>query len=61
MKSESLKLKYDQQRQKLESEYSARYIADQRIASLEQAINLYEQKSEESARKYMSELESVIL
>lgn len=56
---ENFKSKFDQQRQKIESEYSARYMAEQRIASLEQALNLYEQKSQDSLRKYLNDIESV--
>lgn len=57
--SESWKVKNDQQRQKVEAEYAARYLAEQRIASLDQALNLYEQKSQDSIRKYLNEIESV--
>lgn len=59
--SEALKVKYDQQRQKLEAEYSARYLAEQRVTSLEQSMNLYEQKSQDSLKKYMSEIDTVLM
>lgn len=57
--SDNLRQKYDHQRQKTESEYSTRLMAEQRVASLEQAINLYEQKSQDSLRKYLNEIETV--
>lgn len=58
--SDNLRQKYDHQRQKTESEYSTRLMAEQRVASLEQAINLYEQKSQDSLRKYLNEIETVL-
>ena len=57
--SESLSIKFEQQRQKVEAEYSARYLSEQRSLSLEQALNLQEQKFDEASRKYLSEIENV--
>lgn len=54
---ESLSIKYEQQKQKTESEYSARYAAEQRIIYLEQAINTQEQKLEDLTRKYQVEID----
>jgi hypothetical protein len=56
---ESLNAKLEQQKQKAESEYSARYIAEQRTLSLEQALNSQELKFDEISRKYMVEIENV--
>ena len=59
--SESLSVKFEQQRQKVEAEYSARYLSEQRSLSLEQALNLQEQKFDEASRKYLAEIENVSL
>jgi chromosome segregation ATPase len=56
---DELMFKFEQQRQKAESEYSARYMVEQRALSLEQALNLQEQKSDEMTRKYLAEMDSL--
>lgn len=53
-------MKYEQQKQKNESEYSSRYAAEQRVLFLEQAINGLEKKLDETSRKYQAEVEMVI-
>ncbi len=57
--SDSLGLKLEQQKLKTETEYSNRCMAEQRILSLEQMLNLEEQKHEEISRKYSNEIENV--
>jgi hypothetical protein len=56
---DELVLKFEQQRQKAETEYSARYMVEQRALSLEQTLNLQEQKCDEMSRKYLAESESL--
>ncbi len=58
---ESLSVKFEMQKQKSESEYSARCLAEQRCLNMEQALGLQEQKSEENFRKNSTELENVCL
>ncbi len=54
-------LKNEQQKQKAEQEYTARYMIEQKLLSIEQILNMKEQKAEEAARKYNYEIESVSL
>lgn len=58
---ENLSIKFEMQKQKVESEYSARCLAEQRCLNMEQALGLQEQKSEENFRKNSTELENVCL
>ena len=53
--------KCDQQKQKTEAEYSLRYATEQHIIYLEQKLNEQEQKLEDTSRKYVAEIEIVIL
>lgn len=57
---DALCVKYDQQKQRADSEYSNRYVCEQQVLSLKQMLNMEEQKSEEIARKLTLEIESVI-
>ena len=56
---ENVVAKYEHQRQKAESEYNSRYLSEQRSLSLEQDLNMREQKFDETCRKYMLEVESL--
>ena len=56
---ENLGLKWEQQRQKTEAEYSARYGAEQRVVYLEEVVSGQELKLEEATRKYQTEIEVV--
>lgn len=57
--SEILLYKYEQQKQRIESESTAKYASEQRSIMLEQALNSQELKSDELIRKYSTEIENV--
>ena len=58
--SENVTAKFEQQKQKTDAEYSARCMAVQRTADLEQKLNSVEQRLEEMSRKYGAEMENVM-
>ena len=51
--------KYEQQKQKIETESAAKYASEQRSIMLEQALNSQELKNDELVRKYSTEIENV--
>lgn len=51
--------KYEQQKQRTDSESSAKYATEQRLIGLEQELNSQGLKSDEITRKYLTEMENV--
>ncbi len=57
--AENVGMKWEQQRQKTEAEYAARYASEQRVVLLEEMVSGQELKLEEASRKYQAEIEMV--